>query len=495
MKKFIFGVVLICLVVSFNVSCMDNFLKENPKSELTTKSYYKTKNGAISAVGSVYNSLYSIYTRNLFLVGDKSADIEKSGLGQPNQELQNITFERYTSENSFIGNIWSSNYSGIHRANIVLDKIPNMIDRNIISQDLGNRLMGETKFLRALFYFNLVRFFGDVPLITKANQDYLISRTPESKVYDQIVKDLKYAAENLPIKYDDENKGRATKGTAKILLGKVYLYLKKYSNSVTVLGSVINNEDKYSYGLMANYADNFKKDTEEGKEDVFSVEYTGPPGHSNNSMVMQAPKYSIYKGSGIPCYTPTYEADVPLEMLPSLFSNEDSRKAVTFKTVYHCGSTKYTASIPLFGKYWQPSVKVPPQSSLDHHVMRYSVALLMYSEALFESGNEGNALKQINRVRERAFKDKKHDYSSLSEKKIWKEYFLETVDSGKRFFRLTREGRFVNVVKKHLEMEAQVTGNNRFKQAAERVKKYMTLMPIPQHEMDNNSKLEQNPEW
>lgn len=495
MKKFVYVSILMCLLGIFCVSCMDNFLGENPQDRLTKKNFYHSEDDAIAAVGAVYNQLYSIYRRNMFLAGDKSTDIEKSGLGQPNQELQNITYKNYTSENSFIGGVWEDNYSGIHRANVVLEKIPNMVKKDIISKDLGNRLMGEVRFLRALFYFNLVRFFGNVPLITKSDQNYKMPRTDKSKVYKQIINDLEFAIQNLSIKYDEANSGRATKGAAKILLGKVYLSLKNYDAAAKELGQVVEHEDKYGYGLFADYKNNWKQSTETGKENVFSVQFTGPPGHWNNAMEMQSAKYNIYKGQGIPCVTPTYEADIPTLVLPHLFSDEDSRKDVTFKTDYTCGDQHYQSKIPMFGKYWQEGISSAHHCAIDYHVMRYSGALLMYGEALFEQGKEAKALEQINRVRERAFKDKNHNYSSLNEKKIWKGYLLEFADEGKRFFRLTRQGRYVKIVKEHMKKEAQLTNNNRFNQAAERVKDYMTLMPIPQHEIDNNPKLKQNPGW
>src|SRR5699024_11620883 len=125
----------------------------------------------------------------------------------------NLEFMRYSPENTFIRNMWSRNYSGINRANTAIINIAEM-EKSIISENLRNRLIGELRFLRGLYYFNLVRYFGDVPLVTNVVtvQDAMIPRTPKAKVYEQIISDLEFAVQNLPIEHADDNIGRATKG-------------------------------------------------------------------------------------------------------------------------------------------------------------------------------------------------------------------------------------------------------------------------------------------
>src|SRR5699024_3072492 len=122
-------------------------------------------------------------------------------------------------------------------------------------------------------------------------------------------------------------------------------------------------------------------------------------------------------------------------------------------------------------------------------------AILMYAEALFEQGNEPKALAQINRIRERAFNDMEHNFSTLSREKIWKERLLELAQEGHRWFDLTRQGRYIERMKEHAEREAEIAGEPRRRSIGQNIKDYMILMPIPQREIDSNPKLEQNPGW
>src|SRR5699024_11922836 len=110
----------------------------------------------------------------------------------------NLEFMRYSPENTFIRNMWSRNYSGINRANTAIINIAEM-EKSIISENLRNRLIGELRFLRGLYYFNLVRYFGDVPLVTNVEtvQDAMIPRTPKAKVYEHIICDLEFVGNNL----------------------------------------------------------------------------------------------------------------------------------------------------------------------------------------------------------------------------------------------------------------------------------------------------------
>src|SRR5699024_2089958 len=105
------------------------------------------------------------------------------------------------------------------------------------------------------------------------------------------------------------------------------------------------------------------------------------------------------------------------------------------------------------------------------------------------------ALDQINRIRERAFNDMEHNFSTLSRKKIWKERLLELAQEGHRWFDLTRQGRYIERMKEHADREAEIADESRRLSIRENIKDYMVLMPIPQREIDNNPELEQNPGW
>ncbi|SMO73457.1 RagB/SusD family nutrient uptake outer membrane protein [Fodinibius sediminis] len=497
MKNIIYLSLTVVFLTTFIVSCTDSFLAENPKGQLTQENFYQSEDDAVAAVNGTYNQLYGIYERLMFLVGDLPADVEKNGLGMPNQYLQNLEFMRYTAENVFVRRMWSRNYSGINRANTAIINISEM-DQTTLGEDLKNRLTAELRFLRALFYFNLVRYFGDVPLVTNAEtvQEAMIPRTPKNEVYAQIISDLEFAGQHLPIEYGEGDMGRATKGAAKILLGKVHLRRENWEMASATLAEVVENESQYGYGLFENYGDNWGQATETGQEAVFYIEFMMPPLNSNGAGGLQGPKYSVHEGQGIPCKSAaSFEADIPTEELYNRFSDDDERKNVTFQTEFYCGDTAYPSDIPLFTKYWDENVSVPTQSEHNFHVIRYADALLMYAEALFEQGNETEALAQINRVRERAFNDQAHNYVTLSREKIWEERLLELAQEGHRWFDLTRQGRFIERMKEHSQREEEIAGEPVRASLRNNIKDYMNLMPIPQREIDVNPELEQNPGW
>ncbi len=497
MKKIIISILLIFVVSGIFHSC-DDFLEENPVDRYVVGNFYSSQTDAEAAVAAVYQQLYSIYERYIFLLNALPADDEKNGLGMPNQYLQNLEYLRHTSENQFVRQMWQYCYEGIAKANTAINNIPDItMDDNIKS-----RLIGEAKFLRALYYFNLVRFFGEVPLVLKLEgvEDALGARTPIDQVYQQIIDDLTDAGNSLPTTYSSSNTGRATKGAAKILLGKVYLTKHDYANSVSKLAEVVENEATYGYGLHDYYGDNWEKATENGKEMVFSIEFMDPPGRGNSAMTLQGPKYSLPNSFAPLGLNNSNEADIPTIDLYSQFEDADERKAETFRTdfVSLIDGSVHTSSIPIFVKYWEEGEAITGNSDCNMHIIRYADALLMYAEALNEVGQTAAAHSYLNRVRERAFNSTDHDYNGLSQEEfrtvVWQERRLELAMEGHRWFDLVRTGRFIQRMKDHSAFEASVAESNKT-EIAQNIKDYMVLMPIPQRELDLNSELTQNDGW
>lgn len=476
-------------------SCTEEFLKEEPEDRYVIGNFYSSQKDAEAAVTAVYQQLYSIYTRHMYILNELPADNEKNGLGMPNQFLQNLEYLRHTSENQFVREMWQNNYSGISRANTAILNIPGIT----MDETIKNRLIGEAKFLRGLFYFNLVRFYGDVPLVlmVESVQDAMVGRTPTAQVYEQIIQDLTEAEGVLPITYSDNGIGRATRGAAKILLGKVYLTMHDYQKAAEKLSEVIDNEGEYGYGLHEDFDDNWKVATENGKEMVFSIEYMDPPGNGNSAMVLQGPKYSLPGGFEVLGLTNSNEADIPTRDLYDSFSDEDERKSGTFTTdfVSLIDGSVHTSTIPIFTKYWEEGEKVTNNSDANMHVLRYADALLMYAEVLNEIGQGQQALNYLNRVRERAFNSTDHNFANLTEeefrKAVWLERRLELAMEGHRWFDLVRTGRFIERMKEHAAYESSVAESNKT-EIAQNVQDHMVLYPIPQREIDLNPELHQN---
>lgn len=476
--------------------CSCSFLEEQPIDRLVVDNFYSSQKDAQAAVDACYQQLNSLHNRNMYLLCDLPTDVMKNGLGMPNAFLQDLEFLRHTSENTFIKDMWNNLYAGIMKTNAAINNIPPVI----MDEDVKNRFIGEAKFLRALYYFNAVRFWGDVPVVLKLEtvNDALGPRVPQEQVYEQIIADLNDAIKVLPKSYDDANVGRATQGAARILLGKVYLTKHDFENAKAALSVVVDHESDYGYGLHKDYAANWDPATEAGMEAVFYLEYKPSPSPSNGEMGLAGPKYSIIEGTlGV---ANSNEADIPTLELSDSYLQGDTRKDVNLRTEFINPSSGelIQTSIPLFGKYWQDGITAPALCEINTHVIRYSDAILMYAEALNELGESNKAHDLLNRVRERAFGDASHNYTGLSKEefreKILHERFLEFPLEGQRWFDLVRTNTFVQRMKEHSAYEANVAEKNKV-DIATNIKDHMILMPIPRRELDLNPELTQNPGW
>src|SRR5918993_924456 len=215
--KYIRTTVLLALSAFVLPSC-EKFLEENPRNLVSVANFYKTSDDAVAAVNAIYGYLNStstgstagVYHSTFWVVAGLASDeMQNNQFGAPDLD-QLATFTQSAQNNSLL-ETWQMHYKTITVANIAIERIP------AINMDatLRARLVNEAKFIRALMYFDLVRMFGDVPLLTKEVEDLKPARAPSTAVYDQIISDL-MAAEALPASYEANNgKGRATTGAAK----------------------------------------------------------------------------------------------------------------------------------------------------------------------------------------------------------------------------------------------------------------------------------------
>jgi len=489
---------LLPILSLFGITDCTSFLDENPTDRLVEGNFYTSEKDAQAAVDATYEQLNDIYNRLMYMLAELPTDNMKNGLGMPNSFLQDLEYLRHTSQNTFVYNLWKNSYSGILRANTAINKIP---DIEKMTESKKNRFVGEAKFLRALYYFNLVRFFGDVPLILnlKTADDALIPRTPKAEVYNQIIEDLTFAENNLLLRseYTASEEGRVNRGGAKILLGKVYLTMGEFQKAKDKLAEVVESESTYGFGLHENYGANWLRDTEAGIEAVFYIEYKEPPFKHNGEMALAGPKYSVPEPIGVAAMN---EADIPTQELYDQFDDNDTRKAVNFKTEFaHFTTGKIIkSSIPLSGKFFVEGLETGDRCDVNVHIIRYADALLMYSEALNEVGESGKALEVLNRVRNRAYGDDSGNFQAMSKDvfraTILKERRLEFPHEGHRWLDLVRTGTFIERMKEHSAYEARVAESNKT-DIAKNIKDHMILMPIPQAEIDLNPLLEQNPGW
>ena len=466
-------------------------LDENPSSVIVAQQFYKTASDATSAVNAAYSTLNSdpagdfpLYGRQLNLLVENGSDNQVYSPSNTNPDVRALGTATYISSNSRVQKVWQQLYYGINRANIAIDNIP------AIQMDttLRDRLVRESKFIRGLLYFNLVRLYGAVPLIlhnpTTINPNaLLVSRTSVDSVYLQIVNDLKDAT-NLPKSYGGADLGRATGGAAHTLLAKVYLTRQDWSGALAQLNVVINGG--YGYALFPNYYDAFQKATKNGKEHIFSVQFETNLGAVNSTQYLSESFTSFN--------TQTWPIDVPADSsLYRLYSATDTRRAVTFYSSVYNAATGQTVVysnqyVPYFNKFVDYSLtplSIQAQSGINYPVLRYADVLLMYAEAQNElsGGPTADAYAAINQVRTRA--NVPNLTASLNQSDFRDSVFLERrkefIQEGHRWFDLVRQGGTTLVDALHkIPAKSAASAKN-------------TLFPIPLVEVQLNSKLTQNP--
>ncbi|HYW94108.1 MAG TPA: RagB/SusD family nutrient uptake outer membrane protein [Bacteroidales bacterium] len=476
MKKY----AIIILTVLLASAC-EKQLNLEPKGSQNYDNYYKTKAEAIAAINAIYDVLgyVNLYSSNLWLIQDIGSDDCFLNEDLPDPNLRQIDQYDIQTNNNYLKGIWQDSYVGIHRANVAILKIP-PID---MDETLKNRLLGEAKFLRSLFYFNLVRLFGDVPLVTVPSStlsDYKVARTSADTIYAKlIIPGFRDASESLPPSYSGPDKGRATEGAALGMLSEVYLTRHQW-NRAAQYGKEVMDLDVY--GLWDDYADNFKEANYNGKESVFEVQFNGEvPAEDSRIVISGLPSIGAFP-AGV-------EIMLPTEDLLNTFEEGDYRKDVTFFDSYNYFGTQ--TFYPHIWKHWDQSAypaRETGNTGADFMVMRYAQVLLMYAEALNEAngGPTTEAYDAINQVRARARNGNPGvlpDLSGLNQDEfrtaVYKEKRCETVNEGQRWYDLVRTGRLVERV-------------NAAKGAKATPESFNTLFPVPQHERDVDPNLTQN---
>jgi uncharacterized glyoxalase superfamily protein PhnB len=488
MKK-LFSIIIIITIYSTLHSCKK--LTENPDSVIVSSQFYKTSSDANSAVNAAYSSLNSdpagdfpLYGRQLNLLVENGSDNQIYSPSNTNPDVRALGTATYVAANSRVQKVWQQLYYGINRANIAIDNIPAIQ----FDTTLRSRLVRESKFIRALLYFNLVRLYGAVPLVlhnpTSINvTSLLVGRTASDSVYSQIITDLKDAT-NLPKSYSGADVGRATGGAAHALLAKVYLTKQDWPNALIQLNDVINGG--YGYALFPNYIQAFQKSTKNGVEHIFSVQFETNLGAVNSTQVLSQSFSSFNTG--------VFPVDIPADSsISKLFSATDTRKAVTFYTsVFNAATVKtvifnnaYTPYFNKFVDYSLTPLSTQAQSGINYPVIRYADVLLMYAEVQNEINEVPTpaAYNAINQVRARA--NVPNLTPGLNHSDFRDSVFLERrkefIQEGHRWFDLVRQGGtvLVDALHKYPAKSAASSKNN--------------LFPIPQVEIQLNPKLTQNP--
>lgn len=481
MKKLInWSRIGICLLLGLSITSCEDFLEENPQDRVAQSNYYRTEQDAIAAVNSIYAYLGSYSTGSTAGVYHSTFWVT-AGLASDNMlnnqlgALQNDQLATFThnAENSNMLEIWQMHYKSITLANIAIDRIPAIA----MDATLRNRLVNEAKFIRGLLYFNLVRMFGEVPLLVSEDAPLNPGVAEVDAIYAQIISDLT-DAEALPPDGSIQE-GRATQGAAKALLSKVYLTLGDYPNASNKAWEVIESG---SYDLWEDFADVFKLSSRGGKEAIFSI------GFGDGGGAISFWEVGQFNVRLLPAELSTARAAVSntqgwqyaTQDLYNAFTPNDERRAVTFMTEFEDdnGNT-VTLDKVYIQKYWDREAEPAGNDSKnDFPVIRYAEVLLIYAEAQAELGNFGDANLYLNKVRNRAnLADVNITNAVDFREAVLLERRKEFVAEGHRWFDLVRTG----------ELEEKVM-------AAKSVSVAPThyLFPIPQRERQVNANLPQN---
>ncbi len=474
MKTQYFKVFLPVLILML-ASCSDSFLDKKPLGKLTTANFFETEAHAFLATNALYEHMRSWDVHVFSYIGMTdmiSDDADKGSF--PNDaaflgELDDFTFN---ASNLAPLTVWSGYYQGIFRANNAIENIPG-IDMNVALRD---RLVAECKFFRAYFYLNLVRWFGDVPLITKTldPSEFSQPRVAASEVYAQIEQDLKEVIAVLPEKYTSADLGRVTKGGARALLARAYLAQGDFVNTEKYALEVINSGQ---YALYPNYAKIFQLVGEFSSESVLEIASSTGTANSSQYNQVQGVRGTPNLGWGF---------NRPSDNLVGSYEPGDPRRDATILypgEVLPDGSAIVEDNPDIVNERYNQKAWVPPAPSGDNfegqgnlRLIRYADVLLMAAEALNENGNPTQALVYLNMVRARArgtsttvLPDVTTTDKNALRTRIWNERRSELAMEQIRWFDLLRQGRAEQVMK--------AVGKNF-------VSPKHLLFPIPQVEID-----------
>ncbi|HEX5172073.1 MAG TPA: RagB/SusD family nutrient uptake outer membrane protein [Cyclobacteriaceae bacterium] len=486
------GLLLLLLTIG---SCED-FLNKPLQGELTQANFPVTQEDALLATNAVYNILRTnSYHQGLFPILDIMSDDGRKG-SNPDDAAATVgpydVFQHIPTEGN-ISRWWNTLYEGVKRANVVTEKVQAIV----MDENLKGRYIGEAKFLRALFYFDLVRAWGGVPISTTTTPALDQTRASVEEVYGLIEQDLIDAMGVLPEKsqYPAGDLGRATKGAAKGLLAKVYLFQNDFINAEKYAMEVINSGE---YALEQNFEDANSVNGEHGVESVFEI---GSAPYE--SLINGGSQYANVQGvRGTP--NRGWGFNRPTIDLQNSFEADDPRLDATViylgevldgVTILGDGQTPDETrdgngtliEIECYNqKTWTPGQTVPPSFGHNRRILRYADVLLMAAEALNENGKSAEALIYLNEIRARArggnvgiLPDVSDTDKNILRDKIFLERRHELALEGHRFWDLVRTGRAPAV----LGPLGFITGKHE-------------LLPIPQSEIDLTQKrISQNPQW
>lgn len=443
------NIILYIIVFILATSC-EEFLTQDPIDQLGESGFYTTDDEIDMAMIACYNGLQPVMQYEWMLTeirSDNSRIYSANTTSNTSKEIISMDHLNVETTHSINQTYWEASYHNIANCNTVLKYIDVVTD-----EELRAQLEGEALFIRSYHYFNLVRLYGPLFKVTErigVDEANVMERTSVEEMYQLIIEDLTTAVGNLPLEYDDVDKGRANIWAAKTLLAKVYLTLGNYDDAEALLLDVEANS---GYSLLSSYANVYSINNELNDEIIFTVRYLkGGYGLGSPFANFFAAPNSLsalinYSGDGFNC--PSYS-------LLSAYEGDDDRKNVTLASSYvnEQGNVVQQAWVK---KYFS-DVSIQYDAENDWPVIRFADVLLMLAEIKLEKEGVESALQYMNQTRTRA---KLEPLSAdllpnklVCQVAIEEERRLEFAMENHRYFDLIRTQRFIPVMEEHFENE------------------------------------------
>jgi len=470
---------ILLTVITGLVSCKKD-LVTTPKGQFLLSNYFTNQAQAKAGVIACYNILPYNYYAYLVALNSASDDCYTGG-GDSGDQYGMQAFNNYPLLNSSSGTgdiFWYHSFVGVAAANNIINALPSVPG---LAPDTLNRYMGEAKFQRAYYYFDLVRLFKNVPLILKQltpSNEYDVLQAPSSAVYAQIEADLTAAIPGLPVTVSAAENGRVTQGAARALLGKVYLYEQKWTAAAeqfALVNGTPGGTSQYGYHLLQNYSDIFALNNKFSAESIYEVgQSNAVNGFSNNFT-----QYIGARGSSVPFWSNGWGFNpITLDLVNTM--KNDPRYPYTIinmDSTAKATNTSYQPSYQNTGYFTRKYAPIASEKTSfgwgnNFIIIRLADTYLMEAEALVQGGgDQARAYALLNAVRTRV----KLPPVAATLANIYAERRLELAQEGNRWFDLVRWG-----------TAATVLANKGFKAGVNE------LLPIPVHDL-NNTKMVQNP--
>jgi hypothetical protein len=507
MKKYISTYILAAgLTLS---SCAD--LEQSSISSINKDDFYQSKEDIETSINGIYQEftvggMYGIWNNQMIYLNDLQTDYVKAGAQTNSAHIREVANFAVQPSNLFVVNAWESHYIGINRSNVIIDKVT---AADWLDEQSKQNYVNEARFLRAYLYFNLVRYFGGVPIVLHDGEGEGAPRNTTDEVFQQIVDDFT-AAENLPANYSNRD-SKASSLAATAFLSKVYL---EWAQTSTEKGKA-NQKDYYQkavqyaqkvidsgkYRLLDKFIDNWSVDKKNGPEHIFSVEHDRTINGNTTGHCVFATNWDNAEPVLLATSDQYYEKMDP---------NDQRRDGSWAKHLPNPNTpgVDFIFTVPRFRKYIDSLNFANPAStgnaagqSTNSVIIRYGEILLIKAEAENElNGPTAEAYDAINQIRRRAYWSpyleiqnqptdgttlelsglSQEEFRQAVRKERWNEFILE----GHRWFDLKRWHILVKYVKEHSPATESLKIKN--------VSKRNYYLPLPQDQLILNPNLEQN---